>query len=300
MFKVISDGPCDFTREEAEKSGVSIVPSYVTFDQEIFLKEGVDITTEEFFDRLTADKKLRPKTAQPNPQDYIEAYTPCLEAGSDILVLTISEKLSGSYSSAVMAADMVKDEFPDRTICVIDSQSVTMGEGLVLREVLRMRDAGLSLQDTAALTEKVRETARVYVTLDTLEFLRRGGRLGPTTALVGGILGLRPILQVINGEISQLDSIRGKQHAYKLMEEGIAASLADLKDDINICIGHILSEADAIEFKANIEKVLGIAINTPITSIGASVGTHAGPGLLGFAYCRKYDALENDKDVVSQ
>jgi len=299
MFQVISDGPCDFTREEAAQHDVGLVPAYITFDHETYLKEGIDISTEDYFNRLIEDKTLRPKTAQPNPQDYLEAYTPYLQAGKDILVLTISTKLSGSNSSATMAAEMAKEEFPNRTICVVDSQSVTIGQGLILREILRMRDAGLSVQEAVELTKKIRETTRAYFTLDTLEFLKRGGRVGPTTALVGGFLGLRPILQVQDGVVSQLESVRGKKQALALMEEAIVETLADVKDEINICVGHIFNEEEATAFKANTEQKLGIKINTPVTLVSASVGTHAGPGIVGFAYCRKYDTLKNEKGVVA-
>ena len=299
MFQVISDGPCDFTKKEAEEYNVKVVPAYITFDGESYLKEGVEIDTEDYFKRLLADKTLRPKSAQPNPQDYIDACTPYLKDGKDVIIVTISSKLSGSNSSAQTAAEMLKEEYPNRTVHVMDSQSVTIGQSLIIREILKMRDAGYSFEDTIALAEKVRATTRIYVTLDTLEFLRRGGRVGPTTALVGGILGLRPILQVENGEVSQLDSIRGKKSAYKLMTEGVVASLADVKDDISISVGHIMSENDAIEFKASIEEALGVQISTPITKIGASVGTHAGPGAMGFAYCRKYNAFNNCKGVVA-
>jgi len=298
MFQIIADGPCDFTREEAAQAGIGIVPSYITFDQETYLKEGVDISTEDYFKRLNEDKNLRPKTAQPNPQDYIEAYTPFLEAGQDILVLTISTKLSGSNSSAKMAAEMMKEEYPNRTISVVDSQSVTIGEGLILREAIRMRDAGLSLEEAVTLTERVRETTRAYFTLDTLDYLKRGGRVGPTTALVGGMLGLRPILQVQDGVVSQLESVRGKKQAIALMEEALIETLLDVKDEINMCVGHILNEEEAKEFKANAEKKLGVAIDTPLTTVSASVGTHSGPGIVGFAYCRKFDTLKSGKDVV--
>ena len=299
MFQIISDGPCDFTKEEAKEQNVGVVPAYVTFDQENYFKEGVEIDSEDYFKRLIAEKNLRPKTAQPNPQDYVDAFVPYLKEGKDILVLTISSKLSGSNASAQMAAEQLKEEYPNQKIYIMDSQSVTIGQGLILREILKMRDAGYSLGDTIALAEKVRETTRIYVTIDTLEYLRRGGRVGPTTALVGGILGLRPILQVENGEVSQLDNVRGKKHAYKLMEEGVVASLEDVKDDINICVGHIMSESDATDFKTKMENALDIQIKTPITKIGAAVGTHAGPGAMGFAYCRKYNAFNIEKDVVA-
>ena len=292
MYKIITDGGCDFSDAEVKVYNIDVVPFYITFDGSTFLKEGIDITKEDYFQRLRGDKNLFPKTSQPNPQDYIDAYTPYLKAGRDILSLTISSKLSGSHTSATLAAQMLKEEYPDRTVAIVDSLSVTIGQGLIMKEIIRMRDAGYSLERTVALAEKVRATTNVYFTLDSLEYLKKGGRVGPTTAFVGGILGLRPILQVQDGQVSQLDNVRGKNRAVKLMEEAIADALADEKHNISMCVGHILSEPDAVNFKANTEAALGVKITSPITGIGATVGTHAGPGALGFAYCKRYDAIE--------
>ena len=291
MFQIISDGGCDFRKDEAKQHNVEVVPFYISFDHENYLKEGVDISKEDYFRRLIAEKGLFPKTSQPNPQDYMDVFTPHLEAGKDILVLTISSKLSGSHSSATLAADLLQEEYPDRTITRIDSLNVSVGQGLILREILKMRDAGYSLQETARLAEKIRDTTRLYCTLDTLEYLKRGGRVGPTTALVGGILGLSPILQVEDGQVSQLDNVRGRKNALKLIEQAMVAALKDETDHISLGIGHILSEADAIAFQVSTEAALGIKIDTPMTEVGATIGTHAGPGGLVFAYCRKYDAL---------
>ena len=113
MFRLISDSGCDLSMEERQKYDVNVVPFYITFDQETHLKEGVDISTEEYFNRLLTQKNLFPKTAQPNPQDYIDACAPYLKDGKDILLLTISSKLSGSYNSAMVAADMLKEEYPE-------------------------------------------------------------------------------------------------------------------------------------------------------------------------------------------
>jgi len=292
MFKIISDGGCDFTKEEVKANGINVVPFYITFDGTTYLKEGVDITKEDYFNRLLSEKNLYPKTSQPNPQDYIDVFTPHLKAGNDILVLTISSKLSGSHTSATVAAGILKDEYPTRTIIVIDSLSVSVGQNLILKEILKMQKAGYSLKKTAELAEKVRDTTKVYFTLDSLEYLKKGGRVGPTTAFVGGILGLRPILQVENGQVTQLDNVRGKARAIKMMEEAIADALAEEKHNISISVGHILSEADAVNLKANTEAALDIKITNPITGIGATIGTHAGPGALGFAYCKTYDAIQ--------
>ena len=291
MFQIISDSGCDFTKEEAQQYNVEIIPFYVSFDQETFMKEGVDISKDEYFKRLAADKNLFPTTSQPNPQDYMDVYKPFLDAGKDILSLTISSKLSGTYSSATMAADMMKEDYPDRTIIVIDSLTCAVGEGLILREIIKMRDNGYSLEKTAELTQEIIKTTRVYFSLDTLEYLKKGGRVGPTTALVGGLLGLRPVLHLVDGAVEQLDSVPGKKRVLQLMHEGIVETLQDETDNINICVGHILREEDAAEFKKNIEVALNTEIDAPLTEIGVTIGTHAGPGALAIAYCKKYDKI---------
>ena len=291
MFQIISDGGCEFTKAEAQQYNINIIPFYVTFDQEIYLKEGVDITKEEYFLRLKENKKLFPKTAQPSPQDFIDAYTPHLKSGKDILTLTISSKFSGTYNSATLAAKTLQTDYPDRTIIVVDSLNCAMGQGLILREIIKMRDNNLSITKAAELAEKVLNTTKIYFTLDSLEYLKRGGRVGPTTALIGGILGLRPVLHLVNGTVEQLESVRGKAKVLKLMEEGIVNALKTEVPDINVCVGHILSEEEATTFKVQLESALGVTIDTPVTEVGATIGTHAGPGALAVAYCKKYEVL---------
>ena len=290
MFKIISDAACDFTEVEAAQHEVELVPFYVSFDNE-FLKIGTDITTQEFFTRLQNDKGVFPTTSQPNPGDYVEVYTPHLEAGNDLIVLTISSKLSGSYNSARIAADLMQEEFPERNIVVMDSTTGSIAQGLILRELVAMRDAGLTLEKAAEIGEKVRDSSKIYVTLDTLEYVKRGGRMGSTTAMIGGLLALRPILHVVDGTLAQLESIRGKKNVLRLLQEGTVQALSDEKGNINVALGHIFSEKDVLLFKANLENALDISIDTPITEIGAVIGAHAGPGALAIAYCKKYQAV---------
>jgi len=291
MFQLISDGGCDFTRAEVQKHNIEVIPFYVTFDQQVHLKEGVDITKEEYFNRLKEDKGLFPKTSQPSPQDYMDMYRPHLEAGCDIISLTISSKLSGTYNSATLAASTLQEDFPDRKIIVIDSLSASVGQGLVLREMIKMRDKGYSITETAAIAEKIIKTVKIYFTLESLEYLKRGGRVGPTTALVGGILGLRPVLHLVDGTVEQLDSVRGKKKVLNLIEEGLIDALKDDIKDVNLGIGHILSPDDAATIKTNLEKSLDINITNPMAEVGVTIGTHAGPGALVVAYCKKYESF---------
>ena len=291
MFSIISDGACDFKTDEIQRTNIEVIPFYITFDGNTYLKEGVDITISEYFEKIKADKTLFPKTSQPNPQDYIDVYRPHLEAGKNILCLTISSKLSGSYNSAIIAADTLKDDFPERQILVVDSLSATTGQALLLREIIAMREAGLALETVAEKAKKIVGTTKIYFTLDTLEYLKKGGRVGPTTAMVGGILGLKPVLQLANGEVSQLDSVRGQKKVIGLIVEGLVATLKNETDKISVGVGHIIREADIIAFQAQIESSLGIKLDHPPTEVGVTIGAHAGPGGLVVAYCAKYTAV---------
>lgn len=289
MFQIISDGSCDFSNEEVKKYNVDIVPFYISFDEVTYLKEGIDIHKEEYFNKLINDKNLFPKTSQPNPNDYIEFFTPYLKNDTDIVCLTISSKLSGSYNSAVIAIDTLKEEYPKRNIVLIDSLSASLGQGLILREIIKMRDVGIPVNQVKTLAEKVIKTTKIYFTLDTLEYLKKGGRIGPTSALVGGLLNLKPILHVVNGEVTQFDSVRGKKNVIKKIEEGLIAVLKGDSQYINLSIGHICSESDAITLKSNVENALNTKIDTPLVEVGATVGTHVGPGAIAFAYCKSYE-----------
>ena len=290
MFQLISDGGCDFSQADAQKYNVNVVPFYVNFGDG-FLKEDIDITKEEFFNRLLADKKLFPTTSQPNPADYIDVCEPFLKDGKDIVMLTISSKLSGSNNSANVAADILREDFPNAKIVVIDSLVGSVGQHLILKEMIAMRDDELAIEEVESLTQAVIKTTHVYFSLDTLEYLKKGGRVGSTTALIGGALGLRPILQLEDGMISQLDSVRGRKKVIKLLTEAVTHVLADVKDDVQLCIGHILDPKSADGLQESLESALEIKIGNPVIAVGATIGAHAGPGAMAFAYCKKYTEL---------
>jgi len=300
MYTIISDGGCDFSKEQATRQGVHVVPFYITLGNGESLKEGQDISKEDYFARLANEKGFFPKTSQPSPQDYIDAYTPHLEAGQDILSLTISSKFSGSYNSAMLAANILRGRYPERRIAIVDSFSASIGQGLILREIIRMRDAGLSLKKTVETAGRVIKTTHIYFTPENLEYLKRGGRVGPTTAFVGGILGLRPILHLQEGNIAQLGTVRGKKNMLRLVEQAMVDALQGQAQDIILDIGHIHSESAAATLKANITSALGIENDRAVKTVGAAIGTHVGPGALAFAYCKKYESCiaANSKEAA--
>ena len=291
-FQLISDSGCDLTEQEIKQHGIGIIPFYITFDEKTHLKEGIDITKEECYALLRREKNLYPKTAQPNPQDYIDICTPYLESGHDIVSLTISSKVSGTYNSATLAASMLKEDYPDRNIIVLDSLNGSVGQGLLLREMIKMRDKGFTITKTAKIAKKIIPTIKTYFTLESLEYLRRGGRVGPTTALVGGILGLRPVLHLVDGAVEQADSVRGSKKVIKLIADGVVHAVKDDIDDVSIGMGHITSIEEVTTLKNSVEEALNITITTPINEIGVTIGSHVGPGAIVISYCKKYNFFE--------
>jgi DegV family protein with EDD domain len=127
-----------------------------------------------------------------------------------------------------------------------------------------------------------------------LEYAKRGGRIGSTTAAIGGLLGLRPILQVEDGLVTQLDNVRGKKKVIRLLGDAAVSALKGEEENIKLSIGHIFSQSEAGQFKENLEGSLGIEIGNPVTQLGPVIGAHAGPGALAIAYCKKYEAVEGD------
>jgi DegV family protein with EDD domain len=268
MFTIISDIGCDFNAAEAKQHGIKIIPFY------IIEENGIQ------------------KTAQPNPQDYINAMAPHLKAGEDMLILTISSKLSGSYNSAVLAAEMAKENYPKQNIAVVDSLSASVGQGLILREIIAMRSAGYTLQNTTRLAAEVIQSTRVYFTVESLEHLKRGGRISPTKAFVGGLLGMRPILHIHNGAAVHLETVRGKKNIFNRIQSALANVFKNEKENFHLSVGHVQSEEDAVNFTAMLENVLVMTAISPLTQVGTAISAHTGPGALAFACCKKYTACE--------
>jgi DegV family protein with EDD domain len=288
MFKIISDGACDFTKELAEKHDVHIVPFYVTFDGNTFYKEGVDISNDDYFARLVSDKDTFPKTSQPSPEDYIEAYTPYLEAGQDVLILTISSKLSGSNQSATIAKADLEQKYPDRKILIVDSLSATAGEALLLFELIKLRNKGIDIEAAHAYGIEAAKEAKIYFTLETLEYLQRGGRVGKASALIGGMLNLKPVLSIVDGIANPVAKVRGKKKAMSEIVDIFAKDIEGRKDDLVYGIIHIRNLEEGREFQKELETNLNIPFEEEPIGIGATIGTHVGPGGIGLAFIPKY------------
>lgn len=276
MIRIVTDSTSDISAERAKELGVEVLPLSVLFGEESF-RDGVDISKEEFYARLSQAETL-PTTAQVTPDAFIEAFRRLTGNGDQVLGIFLSSDLSGTYQSAMIARDVVDEE----NIAVVDSRTVTFAEGLLVEAACLLRDQGLSL---AELTEKVTELSgrvRLLAVLDTLKYLKMGGRISGATAVVGGLLGISPIIAVQEGKVESIGKARGRKAAFAWIREELDRRPADLS--LPVAFGHS-NAPQAME--ENMAYFAGWAAQAPFVctgDIGCVVGTHAGPGATGLAY----------------
>lgn len=229
--KIIVDSTCDFEPEERQALGIEMIPLTVQFGEEIF-RDGIDITKEEFFQRLRASKEL-PHTSQINPATFLEVYERLGADGSELLVMTISKNLSGTYQSACVAAEQYTGK-----IRVVDSSLATTAFAMMVRIACRMRDEGHRVDEIADYLEKIRERLVIICCMNTLEYLHKGGRLSATVTILGGMLNIKPVVLIKDGHISILHKARGIKAAARWMVDYVA----ETGFDASLPIGFIHSD----------------------------------------------------------
>ena len=269
--KVVTDSSSDIPPELAEQLGIAVVPCTIFFGEEGF-KDGVEISKDEFFHRLTTGS-ITPTTTQPSVGDFLEVYRPLADAGHEIVSVHISSKLSGTVNSARLAAE----EIPDARVEIVDTQSASIGIALAAKAAA---DAAAEGADAAAAAEAARAAAantEVYFVLDTLEYLKRGGRIGSAQALIGALLSMKPVLKLTDGEVHPFERVRSRGKAMQRMRD-IAAAGAPYRD------AGVMHRASEEEVSAMAEHLAQFTA-TPVLSgsVGAAIGAHAGPGVIGFA-----------------
>jgi fatty acid kinase fatty acid binding subunit len=267
---IVTDSTADLTPDEATALGVTIVPLTVFFGDEAFL-DGIELDSASFYDKLQKAKDL-PRTSQPSPESFRETYTRLIEEGADgIISVHLSSKLSGTYQSACTARDMMPEEVRTVPIEVIDSLSVSGGMALPIRKAADEAKQGLSLEEIKDhLIERLSRT-RILAVLDTLEYVKRGGRIGAARALLGNMLSVKPIVTLKAGEVVPVEQPRTRSKAYARVAQ-ITSELLPLEDIV------------IAESNADVGEQLAAALKTvypePIRhyNLGAVLGAHTGPG----------------------
>ncbi len=268
--KIITDSLSDITSDIADELGITVVPLTVLFGHEAFL-DRVTMTTEEFYRRLTSED-IVPTTTQPTPAAFIEVYEKLAEETNEILVVTLSSKISGTYESALNAKGLVEKEC---RIEVIDSQTVAMGLGLIVIAAARAAQAGTNLDEVIDLVRGAIPRSHIIIYFDTLKYLAKGGRIGKAQGLLGAMLSIKPILTIKEGEMSPVTRLRsrsaGMDYLYNFVAgipniEGLAVEHATTPDDAD----KLIERLDSIHPKNKIVR----SVISPV------LGVYAGPNAI--------------------
>lgn len=288
-YKIIADSSCDIPISLMKANDISYVPFNVSFDQETYLEELKDITPDEFYEKINAEK-LFPKTSLPSVQSYMDAMEAALKENKDVLCLCLSSKFSGSFQSAMNAANILSESYPDHMIKVIDTTCATACEGMMVLEACRMKDAGMDINAVAEKLEVLKETSRIFVTVDSLEHLQKGGRIGKASAMAGTILNIKPIIAMKDGELHPESKVRGSKKALKQIVDMAKGKIGDEKDQYRIIFvrGDKEREATAAEL-ANELRAEGYDVAENVWTVGITIGSHIGPTPIAVCMLKKYE-----------
>ena len=288
-FHIISDGSCDLPEELVKENNITVVPFYVSFDDEHYLKENVEIGIRDFYQQMVDQKGVYPKSSMPSEQDYREVFTPYVKEGLPIICICITTKFSGSMQSALNARAVMLEEYPDARITVIDSSVDTVLQGLYVLEAVKLRDKGTDYEETVKRLEEIKGTGRIFFTVGDMEYLKHGGRIGKVAAVAGSVLGIRPVITLREGEIFPSGIGRGRKRTTEKAIELLADYLEKAPKSIehySIAVGFGYDYKEAVEYRDHAMEVLrgkGYDIpEIPIFQIGATISVHTGPYPLGF------------------
>ena len=277
--KIIVDSTADLTPQV--QSRVQVIPLTIRFGDKEYI-DGVTIDSKMFYEMLTTGQDL-PTTSQATLFVFEEAFEKAVEEGYQVVVITVASKLSGTYQSAVIAAE----EFPGK-VFVVDSKTVTIGSGILAEYALELIDRGLDAENIAWKLMQKREEVRLVAIVDTLEYLKRGGRISKTAAIAGGLLSIKPVIGVEDGEIRMLGKARGaKQAGSMLLQEMEKAGGIDY--DKPLLLGYTGTSDEGLKkfIEENASAWERDAEQLPYTVVGSVVGTHAGPGAVAAAFFSK-------------
>ena len=274
-IRIIVDSTADLTPQLRER--VTVVPLTIYFGEEEFV-DGVNITSAVFYQKLESTKVL-PTTSQASPYAFSAAFGQAVADGDEVVAIVVSSRLSGTYQSAIIAAE----DYPGK-VHVVDSRNIALGAAILVEYALRLLDEGCGAEEIARLVEQHRERVRLMAVVDTLEYLQRGGRLSKTAAIAGGILSIKPIITLVDGEIKVMAKGRGNKQANALMNQEIKNSGMDTA--MPRMLGYTGTD-DMLLRKYRQESEELWDPETPEELVCGVVGTHAGPGAVAVAFFEK-------------
>ncbi|MBR4952951.1 MAG: DegV family protein [Oscillospiraceae bacterium] len=279
--RIIIDSASDISRSEAYTLGITHIPMKIIFD-DVEYSDGVDLTHREFFEKLIESDTL-PTTCQIPPAEFADEFEKAVSEGDEVVCITISSKLSGTYQSAVIAAS----DYPG-SVYVIDSENACIGERLLVLLAVDLVNKGLTAAHIASILSEAKKKIRVLGLLQTLEYLKRGGRISSAAAFAAGVLSIKPVVAVENGEVVVVGKARGSKQGNNLLRE-LVLQCGGIDFDFPVCLGYSGLSDETLRKYAEDNRDLWSEHSDKLSynSIGAAIGTHVGPGVVAVAFFEK-------------
>ena len=266
-IKLLVDSCADITQEEAQKMGISVIPLQITIDDKEYL-DGINLSVDEFYEKLTISKSL-PKTSQIN------------ENGDEVICITLSSGCSGTYASAKIASENFNGK-----VHVVDSLNVAMGERILVEYAIKLLSNNKTVTEIVEELERVKSKIKILAVVDTLEYLKKGGRISATTAFAGELLNIKPIVSIIDGKVEMIGKARGSKRAFNFINEYIE-NCGGIDYEMPYSLLYSGSDDSKVEKYREFNKDVWANIEMRKQQIGCTIGTHAGPGAVGIAFFEK-------------
>ena len=295
MYQIITDGSWDMGSERAARFGVEVVPYYVTMDGEHYLKEIKELDVRDFYQFMVDKPKTFPKTSMPNVQDYYDVFEKYAKKGIAINRFTLSTKFSGSYNSARNAGSMILENYSGIRVTVMDTTLATLMQGLMIQEILRFQHSGANYDELIKRADEIKDTCRIFFTVENMDYLIHGGRVGKLAGISANILNLRPMILMTQGELFPSGLARGRVQSRKKAMEKLFTYIEENGNNPDryvymVGYGYNIKEGEDLR-KDVIEKMKkkwpGFEPIVDIGQIGATIGVHTGPHPIGFGLCEK-------------
>ena len=280
-IRLVIDSSSDISQKEAEKLGITMIPMVIGFGEETYY-DGQTLLPNEFYEKLVNDPN-HPKTSQITAFRFEEVFEELTANGDEVIAIVLSSGLSATYKSAVLAATNFKGK-----VHVVDSMNATAGERLLLEYALMLIDKGMSATQIVAELDRVKSKIRVFGLLDTLEYLKKGGRISAATAIIGGALSIKPIISVIDGKVEVIGKAVGAKRG-ELMLASMVDKTSGIDFDMPYCLVYTGNDDFAAKkFAKNFKSIwYGHEEDVRALVIGSTIGVHVGPGVIGVVYFEK-------------
>ena len=292
MYRIISDSACDLSQTYIKENDVTIVPLSVSFDGENYYRDNIDISRNDAYQKMIDNPNLYPKTSLPSVELYYNTFREYVEQDIPVVCFTISTILSGSYNSAKNAMDMIMEDYPNAKLYVINSKQNTVTQAQIVDQMVRMRDANVPLDEALEKINKVIDSARIFFTVGSLDYLQMGGRIRKVAAAASKI-DVKPVIIMKDGDIS-LGGIGRNRN--KLKKKVLAAANKYLsennKEDFVVSVGYGYDAPEGVSFMDDVEEVLDVKLQSSTNvAIGIITGTHTGPHAIGLGVVKKYETV---------